>query len=162
MRRTQRTQTLINLLLALTLAVGISLATRGPSPLQQPQDRLVGRWTVVAQVTAPLEQPVPEPARREPTAADGSLPEVIEFFGDRSMRRYLDSPEHAFALRGMYALRESGEFTMEFSRRAELTRTLHFTGEVHFEPVGAEIRGWLRDEASGTDTQVTYLLQPAR
>ncbi len=161
MLRTRRTQTLSNLFLALLLAVGASWATRGPSPLQQPQARLIGRWMIVAQVTAAWGAPVPELVRPDPTATAGR-PEVIEFFGDRSMRRYLVSPEHARALRGMYALRESGEFTMELSRREELARTIHFTGDVHFEPDGAQIRGRLSDETSGLDVHIAYLIQPMR
>ncbi len=162
MPRTRRTQTLSNLLLALALAVGAAWATRGPSPLQRPQDRLIGRWTIVAQVTAPWGTPAPELGWSRPTPVADPLPDVMEFFDDRSMRRYLDSPEHAAALRGMYALRESGEFTMELSRRAQVTRTIHFTGDVHFERDGAEIRGRLTDETTGADAHIAYLIQPVR
>jgi len=162
MPRTRRAQTLSNLLLALALAMGVAWATRGPSPLQRPQDRLIGRWTIVAQVTAPWGTPAPELGRSRPTPAADPLPDVMEFFDDRSMRRYLDSPEHARALRGMYALRASGEFTMELSRRTEVTRTIHFTGDVHFEQDGAQLRGRLTDGMTGADAHNAYLLQPRR
>src|SRR5687768_13896091 len=139
MPRTRR-RTLGNLLLALALALATRWATRGSSPLQQPPDRLIGRWTIVEQVAAPWGTPVPELGRTPASAATDQLPEIIEFFADGSMRRYRDSPEHSNALRGSYALYASGEFTMALSRLTEVRRTIHFTGSVTFERELAQIR----------------------
>jgi hypothetical protein len=161
MPRTRR-RTLGNLLLALALALATRWATRGPSPLQQPQERLIGRWTVVAQVAAPWGTPVPKLDHAPASAATDPLPEIIEFFADGSLRRYRESPEHASALRGRYALYASGEFTMALSRLTEVRRTIHFTGSVTFERELAHIRGRLTDETAGTDTHIALLIRPVR
>ncbi len=160
MARIRLAHPLSNLLLALILAVSLRWATQGPSPLQRPQDRIIGAWRIVGPTPPPLGPQPPVPGRSSPGSPSGSSATVITFFPDGSVLSYVGSPERTDALRGTYALRESGEFTLDLSRFAEAARSVHFTGRVRFAGSRVALSGRLRDEQTSAQADSTYLLEP--
>ncbi len=160
MPRSRLANPLSRLLLAVALALSLHWATQGPNPLQRPQDRIIGAWRIVGLAPPPLSPRPPVPDPNSPGPPSSSSATVITFYRDGSVRSVVGSPERAGALRGMYALRESGEFTLELSRLGEAARSVRFTGSVRFEGSRVVLGGRLRDDQSGAEVKRTLLLEP--